>query len=192
MALSSRNRRDKEDRIGESQPFRERTLSHQDKIRPGRESNPRPSAYKAKSYLIVFLNRVRSPSPIPWRPREHNHPWNVKEKSTTARRLANKVPQQPNPARRTRRRRTRSRGRRPRRGRRRRKKKKKKITRKKTKKRKKKKKKKKKKTKKRMKKKKEEDQEEEEEEVQEEGEEDQEERRRRRRRRREVEEDTTS
>jgi hypothetical protein len=27
--LSSRNRREKEDRIGESQPFRERTLSHQ-------------------------------------------------------------------------------------------------------------------------------------------------------------------
>ncbi|KAI5724650.1 hypothetical protein M8J77_005534 [Diaphorina citri] len=31
---SFRNRREKEDRIGESQPFRERTLSGQDKIRP--------------------------------------------------------------------------------------------------------------------------------------------------------------
>jgi hypothetical protein len=42
--LLSRNRREKGDRIGESQPFRERTLSHQDKFRPGRKS---PSAYKA-------------------------------------------------------------------------------------------------------------------------------------------------
>jgi hypothetical protein len=45
-ALSSRKRREKEDRIGESQPFQERTLSVQDKIRPERKSNPRPSAYK--------------------------------------------------------------------------------------------------------------------------------------------------
>jgi hypothetical protein len=37
--LSSRNRRKKEDRIGERQPFRERTLSLQDKICPGREWN---------------------------------------------------------------------------------------------------------------------------------------------------------
>jgi hypothetical protein len=36
--LSSRKRREKEDRIGESQPFRERTLSVQDKILPGEES----------------------------------------------------------------------------------------------------------------------------------------------------------
>jgi hypothetical protein len=43
--LSFRNRREKEDRIGESQPFRERTLYHQDKILPGQESNLRPSAY---------------------------------------------------------------------------------------------------------------------------------------------------
>jgi hypothetical protein len=34
--LSSRKRREKEDGIEESQPFRERTLSVQDKIRPGR------------------------------------------------------------------------------------------------------------------------------------------------------------
>jgi hypothetical protein len=33
--LSSRNGRDKEDRIGESQPFRERTLSVWDKVGPG-------------------------------------------------------------------------------------------------------------------------------------------------------------
>jgi hypothetical protein len=39
--LSARNRRKKEDRIEESQSFRERILSVQDKIRPGRESNPR-------------------------------------------------------------------------------------------------------------------------------------------------------
>jgi hypothetical protein len=31
----SRNRREKEDRIGESQPFREQTLFHQDKIHHG-------------------------------------------------------------------------------------------------------------------------------------------------------------
>jgi hypothetical protein len=36
--LSSRKRREKEDRTGESQPFRERTLFRRDKIRPGRES----------------------------------------------------------------------------------------------------------------------------------------------------------
>jgi hypothetical protein len=36
--LSSRNRRKKEDRIEKSQPFRERILSVQDKIRPERES----------------------------------------------------------------------------------------------------------------------------------------------------------
>jgi hypothetical protein len=36
--LSSRNRVEREDRIGESQPFQERTLSSQDKIYRGRES----------------------------------------------------------------------------------------------------------------------------------------------------------
>jgi hypothetical protein len=34
----------KEDRIGESQPFRERILSVKDKVRPRHESNPPPSA----------------------------------------------------------------------------------------------------------------------------------------------------
>jgi hypothetical protein len=33
--LSSRNRREKKDRIGESEPFQERALSLQDKIHPG-------------------------------------------------------------------------------------------------------------------------------------------------------------
>jgi hypothetical protein len=35
--LSSRKQRGKEDRIGESQPFRERTLSVEEKIRQGQE-----------------------------------------------------------------------------------------------------------------------------------------------------------
>jgi hypothetical protein len=34
--------------MGESQPFRERTLSVWDEIHLGRESNPRPSAYKTR------------------------------------------------------------------------------------------------------------------------------------------------
>jgi hypothetical protein len=46
-ALSSRKRREKEDRIGEREPFRERTLSVQDKVRPRQESNPQPSTYKS-------------------------------------------------------------------------------------------------------------------------------------------------
>jgi hypothetical protein len=45
--LSPRKGKEKKDRIGESQPFREQTLSVDDEIFPGWESNPRPSAYKA-------------------------------------------------------------------------------------------------------------------------------------------------
>jgi hypothetical protein len=48
-ALSSRNRRQKEDIIGEKQPIREGTLSVSEYVRPERKSNPRPSAYKAIS-----------------------------------------------------------------------------------------------------------------------------------------------
>jgi hypothetical protein len=47
--VSSRNWRKKKDKIGESQPFRERTLSIQDKIRPGHESNSGSSAYSYKA-----------------------------------------------------------------------------------------------------------------------------------------------
>jgi hypothetical protein len=42
--MSSRNRKEKEDRIGESQPFQEPPLSVADKARSGRESKPRPNA----------------------------------------------------------------------------------------------------------------------------------------------------
>jgi hypothetical protein len=45
--LSLWKRREKKDRIGESQPIRERTLSVGNKIRPRQESIPWPSAYNA-------------------------------------------------------------------------------------------------------------------------------------------------
>jgi hypothetical protein len=44
--LSSRKRGQNEDNIGERQLFRERSLSIEVKILPGRDSTPRPSAYK--------------------------------------------------------------------------------------------------------------------------------------------------
>jgi hypothetical protein len=59
--LSSRKRREKEDRIGESQPFRKRISSVYDEILLGRESNPRPSAYKADelpSELHTYVTRL--------------------------------------------------------------------------------------------------------------------------------------
>jgi hypothetical protein len=49
--LSSPNRREKKERIGESQPFRERTLSVKDEVHPGWESNPKPSANKPDVFL---------------------------------------------------------------------------------------------------------------------------------------------
>jgi hypothetical protein len=45
--LSFLKRREKKDRIGESQPFGERNLSLQDKISYGWKSNPWLSAYRA-------------------------------------------------------------------------------------------------------------------------------------------------
>jgi hypothetical protein len=54
--LLSRKRREKEDRIGESLPFRERTLFVQDKIHPGWESNPRPRVYKTPK--LTWLVRL--------------------------------------------------------------------------------------------------------------------------------------
>jgi hypothetical protein len=53
--LSSRNRRKKEDGIGESQPFREGTLSLHNVIPPGLESNPRTSAYEADANKLTRL-----------------------------------------------------------------------------------------------------------------------------------------
>jgi hypothetical protein len=50
--LSYINRR-KKDRIGERQPFRERSVW--DKIRPGRELNSRPNAYKADELQAICL-----------------------------------------------------------------------------------------------------------------------------------------
>jgi hypothetical protein len=45
--LPSQERREKEGRKGESQPFRERTLTVEEKIHLGQKSNPQPSGYKA-------------------------------------------------------------------------------------------------------------------------------------------------
>jgi Predicted metal-dependent hydrolase (urease superfamily) len=56
--LSSRNRREKEDRTGEGQKFREQTLFILDKIRPGRESNRRPNAYKADALPSKLTRRA--------------------------------------------------------------------------------------------------------------------------------------
>jgi hypothetical protein len=56
--LSSRKRREKEDRIAESQLFRKRALSFKDKIRPGWEPNSRPSAYKADALPTNLANHV--------------------------------------------------------------------------------------------------------------------------------------
>jgi hypothetical protein len=55
--LSSENQREKEDRLGESQPFRERTSSVQDKVHPGLKSNPQPNAYNT-SKLSSILTRL--------------------------------------------------------------------------------------------------------------------------------------
>jgi hypothetical protein len=48
-------------KIDESQTFRERTLSVQDIVHPGRECNPRPSAYKADALpgKLTRLDRSR-------------------------------------------------------------------------------------------------------------------------------------
>ncbi|KAI5714606.1 hypothetical protein M8J77_002499 [Diaphorina citri] len=65
-------KREKEGRIGESQTFRERTfLSVEDKIRPGHESNSRPSAYKAEALpfklTIAWWWRIR------WNPLQYSY-----------------------------------------------------------------------------------------------------------------------
>jgi hypothetical protein len=58
--LSSRKRREKEDQIGESQPFRERTLCVQDKVRPKRESNPRPSDKESLGNTTEIIGPYKS------------------------------------------------------------------------------------------------------------------------------------
>jgi hypothetical protein len=58
--LSSRNRSEKEDRIGESQPFRERTLSVQDKIRPG---GNRTRGQRLQDALPTKLTRLARKTP---------------------------------------------------------------------------------------------------------------------------------
>ncbi|KAI5743487.1 hypothetical protein M8J77_018736 [Diaphorina citri] len=52
----SRNRRENSDRIGESHPFRERTLSVQDKIRSKRESNNLDYSMSILVRLMYLLN----------------------------------------------------------------------------------------------------------------------------------------
>jgi hypothetical protein len=54
--LSSRNQRKKEDRIGESQPFRERTYLFRIKFAPRTKWNLRPSAYKADALATFPAN----------------------------------------------------------------------------------------------------------------------------------------
>jgi hypothetical protein len=54
--LLSPDRRKKEDRIGESQPFWQRTLPVQDKVHPGRKPNSWPSTCKAP--LFSKLTRL--------------------------------------------------------------------------------------------------------------------------------------
>jgi hypothetical protein len=48
---------EKQDRIGESHPFRKGTLSVKDEIRPGLESNPRPRA-SDDNRVLIYTARI--------------------------------------------------------------------------------------------------------------------------------------